>query len=111
MPITLKREDECCGFGGTFAVAESAVSVKMGKDRTLEVASEELAKAINLSFSTKPEIVSSADYIIVTVPTPIDVNKQPDMTPLRKASEMIGKFIKRGATRRLEPDTSRSAFV
>lgn len=78
--------------------AERVSELKMGKDRTLEVASEELAKAINLSFSTKPEIVSSADYIIVTVPTPIDVNKQPDMTPLRKASEMIGKFIKRGAT-------------
>lgn len=69
-----------------------------GVDHTLEVTSEELTSVENLSFSCDPQALAGYDYIIVTVPTPIDQNKQPDLTPLRKASEMIGKVIKAGAT-------------
>lgn len=69
-----------------------------GVDHTLEVSSEELKDVANLTFSCTPEDISDCNYIIVTVPTPIDKNKQPDLTPLRKASEMIGKVISPGAT-------------
>lgn len=68
------------------------------QDHTLEVSSEELQGVTNLSFSSNPEDIAGCNYIIVTVPTPIDKNKQPDLTPLRKASEMIGKVISAGTT-------------
>lgn len=71
--------------------------LKRGEDHTLEVSPEELADVVSLEFSCSPQDLSDCDYIIVTVPTPIDKNRQPDLTPLRKASEMIGKVIKSGA--------------
>ncbi len=64
-----------------------------GTDHTLEVSSQELQEAKELSFSADKHALSECDVIIVTVPTPIDRNKQPDMTPLHKASEMIGEVI------------------
>ncbi|MEP4890987.1 MAG: Vi polysaccharide biosynthesis UDP-N-acetylglucosamine C-6 dehydrogenase TviB [Aliiglaciecola sp.] len=69
-----------------------------GEDHTLEVSPEELQSVTSLTFSSAPEDLSKCDFIIVTVPTPIDKNRQPDLTPLRKASEMIGKVVKAGAT-------------
>lgn len=72
--------------------------LNQGQDHTLEVSSEELQNVTNLSFSSNPQDIAGCNYIIVTVPTPIDKNKQPDLTPLRKASEMIGKVISAGTT-------------
>lgn len=72
--------------------------LKNGVDHTLEVSSEELKSVSSLTFSCEPADIGQCDYIIVTVPTPIDKNKQPDLTPLRKASEMIGKVISKGTT-------------
>ena len=69
-----------------------------GQDHTLEVSPEELKEVVNLTFSCDPADIAGCNYIIVTVPTPIDKNKQPDLTPLRKASEMIGKIISPGTT-------------
>lgn len=69
-----------------------------GLDHTLEVSPEELKSVVNLTFSCDPADIADCNYIIVTVPTPIDKNKQPDLTPLRKASEMIGKVISPGTT-------------
>lgn len=69
-----------------------------GFDSTLEVTSEDLASAEKLSFTSDTEALKECNYIIVTVPTPIDQNKQPDMTPLRKASQMIGGIIQKGTT-------------
>ncbi|GAB2698497.1 Vi polysaccharide biosynthesis UDP-N-acetylglucosamine C-6 dehydrogenase TviB [Aliiglaciecola aliphaticivorans] len=69
-----------------------------GEDHTLEVLPEELQSVTSLTFSSTPEDLSLCDFIIVTVPTPIDKNRQPDLTPLKKASEMIGKVVKSGAT-------------
>jgi UDP-N-acetyl-D-galactosamine dehydrogenase len=66
-----------------------------GNDGTLEVSSAELA-VTNLTFSSNIEALKSANVYIVTVPTPIDGHKQPDLTPLIKASEMIGKVINIG---------------
>ena len=51
-----------------------------------------------LEFSTDPRVIGEARLIIVTVPTPIDDHKNPDLTPLVKASTMIGKHIKAGTT-------------
>jgi len=68
----------------------------IGKDRTLEVTSEELSEAKKLSFTTKLEELKKASIFIVTVPTPVDDFKIPDLTPILKASETVGKVIKKG---------------
>lgn len=68
--------------------------LQSGVDHTLEVSEQELKETPNLTYSANKDDLSQCDYIIVTVPTPIDKNKQPDLTPLRKASEMIGTIIK-----------------
>lgn len=70
--------------------------LKSGIDSTLEVSSEELSKASNLRFSNEQKDLESAAIYIVTVPTPIDKHNQPDLTPLVKASEMLGKVISKG---------------
>lgn len=70
--------------------------LREGIDNTLEVESGELAQATQLTYSTNPEELRAANFFIVTVPTPIDANKQPDLTPLVKASETLGKVIKPG---------------
>jgi len=67
-----------------------------GQDHTLEVSSEELAEAPHLQFSANPADLAKANTYIVTVPTPIDEYKRPDLTPLVKASETIGKVLKKG---------------
>ncbi|NRB41177.1 MAG: Vi polysaccharide biosynthesis UDP-N-acetylglucosamine C-6 dehydrogenase TviB [Pseudomonadales bacterium] len=64
-----------------------------GVDATLEVSKEELAAATELSFSCDVAELAIADIYIVTVPTPIDEYKRPDLTPLLKASEMLGKVV------------------
>lgn len=72
--------------------------LKTGTDHTLEVESEELAQAELLSFTDNLNDLRDANVYIVTVPTPINKNKQPDLTPLIRASEGIGKIIKCGDT-------------
>jgi len=70
--------------------------LKKGNDKTLEVSSEELAEAVKLSYTTKLEDLKRADVFIVTVPTPVDDFKVPDLTPVIKASETVGKVLKKG---------------
>jgi UDP-N-acetyl-D-glucosamine/UDP-N-acetyl-D-galactosamine dehydrogenase len=65
-------------------------------DRTLEVDSDGLMSATRLTYTTEMEDLRAANVYIVTVPTPVDQHKQPDLTPLRKAAEMIGQVIKSG---------------
>lgn len=67
-----------------------------GHDRTLETSDEELAAATFLKYTTKLEDIKDCNYYIVTVPTPIDQHKRPDLTPLIKASESVGKVLKKG---------------
>lgn len=69
--------------------------LKSGKDHTLETESEELKQAKHLSFSGNPEDLRNCNVFIVTVPTPIDQYKRPDLMPLIKASEIIGSVLKR----------------
>ena len=71
--------------------------LRAGNDRTLEVSAAELALAKRLAFSGRPEDLRETDVFIVTVPTPIDRHKRPDLTPLVKASETVGRALKPGA--------------
>lgn len=71
-------------------------ALRDGHDATLEVGSEELQSAQHLKYSSNPEDLRSTKIFIVTVPTPIDVSKRPDLTPLIRASETIGKVLKAG---------------
>jgi len=71
-------------------------ALRAGSDSTLEVDDEELKSATLLSFSNKVDDIADCNVYIVTVPTPIDAHKRPDLTPLIKASETIGKVLKRG---------------
>jgi UDP-N-acetyl-D-glucosamine/UDP-N-acetyl-D-galactosamine dehydrogenase len=70
--------------------------LKEGKDSTLEVEAEELVKVKNLSYTTNPKDIGDCNIYIVTVPTPIDEHKRPDLTPLIKSSEMLGALISNG---------------
>ena len=70
--------------------------LRNGIDRTLEVDKAQLSEAKLLQFSTQLETLATANFYIVTVPTPIDKNKRPDLTPLIKASETVGKALKKG---------------
>jgi UDP-N-acetyl-D-galactosamine dehydrogenase len=67
-----------------------------GEDSTLEVESEDLAKATKLSYSPRLEDIADCDIYVVTVPTPIDKNKRPDLTPLEKSSSTISRVLKKG---------------
>src|SRR5690554_4180215 len=70
--------------------------LQSGQDHTLEVSPEELQQATQLSYSANLDDLKSCNFFIVTVPTPIDDYKQPDLTPLQKASETIGQVLNPG---------------
>lgn len=70
--------------------------LNQGKDRTLEVEPEELVAATGLRYTDQANELAQANVYVVTVPTPIDEYKQPDLTPLVRASETIAKVLKRG---------------
>jgi len=67
-----------------------------GHDFTLEVTNDELKESTHLNYSCSAGDLASCNVYIVTVPTPIDTHKQPDLTPLVKASEMLGKVLNTG---------------
>ncbi|WP_413786384.1 Vi polysaccharide biosynthesis UDP-N-acetylglucosamine C-6 dehydrogenase TviB [Psychrobacter sp. 72-O-c] len=69
--------------------------LKSGTDHTLEVSNEELAEATQLSYSSDIATLKDCNFFIVTVPTPIDDYKQPDLTPLISASKAIGGLLKK----------------
>lgn len=70
--------------------------LKSGRDSSLEVEPDELATATQLKFTADPADLSACNFYIVTVPTPIDRHKQPDLSPLIGASRMLGKLLKKG---------------
>ncbi|MEZ7892930.1 MAG: Vi polysaccharide biosynthesis UDP-N-acetylglucosamine C-6 dehydrogenase TviB [Candidatus Wallbacteria bacterium] len=67
-----------------------------GIDRTLEVVPEKLKSSVLISYTTNLDDLRICNYYIVTVPTPIDRHKNPDLKPLIKASETVGKVLKKG---------------
>ncbi len=68
--------------------------LQSGTDHTLEVSDEELSQATRLTYSSDMQALKDCNFFIVTVPTPIDAYKQPDLTPLIKASTAIGSILK-----------------
>jgi UDP-N-acetyl-D-galactosamine dehydrogenase len=66
-------------------------------DPTGEVSTEQLKAAQHLEVTTDPSLLAQADYIVVAVPTPVDIAHNPDFTPLAGASKTVGKHMKRGA--------------
>ena len=70
--------------------------LKNGIDSTLETTSEELKDAVHLSYTTNLDDVKDCEIFIVTVPTPIDKHKRPDLTPIEKSSEAVGSILKKG---------------
>ena len=70
--------------------------LKAGQDSTLECSAEDLSSATHLTYSHTLEDLKAAHVFIVTVPTPVDQANRPDMTPLVKASETVGKVLKAG---------------
>ena len=76
--------------------APRIAALQAGHDSTLEVDDAELASAHHLRYSADPAELAQCNVYIVTVPTPIDDHKRPDLTPLVKASQTIGKVLKRG---------------
>src|SRR5262245_43845764 len=70
--------------------------LRRGRDVTLETSPAELREAKRLTFTTRIEDLAPCRVYIVTVPTPIDAYKRPDLTPLEKASTSVGKVLKKG---------------
>ena len=67
--------------------------LKSGKDNTLELNTTELSESLHLSYSDQLDALKTCNVYIVTVPTPIDRYKRPDLTPLESASRMLGEVI------------------
>lgn len=75
--------------------AQRVAELNGGQDSTLEVSAAELAQAKFLIYSAKPESLTDCNFFIVTVPTPLDCHKRPDLSPLEKASSTVGQFLSR----------------
>lgn len=71
-------------------------ALRRGIDVTREVSADELAQASHLSFADDLDALRTCTTFIITVPTPIDAHKRPDLTPLMRASETVGKVLKPG---------------
>jgi UDP-N-acetyl-D-galactosamine dehydrogenase len=75
---------------------ERIAELRRGRDRTLEVDEKELRAAKRLRFSSEAKDLRACRVFVVTVPTPIDDDKRPDLAPLERASETVGGVLKRG---------------
>ena len=93
LAVEFAKKREVIGFDINHArIAE----LKSGNDNTLETTTQELKDAIYLSYSTRLDDIKDCGIYIVTVPTPIDKHNNPDLTPLRKASETVGSVLNKG---------------
>lgn len=93
LAVEFGKKREVIGFDIN---AHRVAELQAGKDSTLEVEREELSAAQQLRFTTDTKELERATVFIVTVPTPIDGYNRPDLTPLIKASETVGRALKRG---------------
>ncbi|HVI48412.1 MAG TPA: nucleotide sugar dehydrogenase [Chitinophaga sp.] len=103
LPLAVEFAKQYKTFG--FDINEARISELMaGRDHTLEVDTEELKSVITpdvnaatgLYCTNKLDLIKPANYFIVTVPTPVDRHNRPDLTPLHRASETVGKVLKKG---------------
>ena len=93
LAVEFGKQRPVLGFDvNTARIAE----LQAGKDHTLECSPQELATAAHLRFSSLADDLQACKVFIVTVPTPVDQANRPDMSPLRKASETVGKALKVG---------------
>src|SRR5690606_13014895 len=76
--------------------AARVAELKKGRDSTLEVEPAELKAAKRLTFTTDLKGIRHCQVYIVTVPTPIDNYKRPDLTPIERASELVAQVLKKG---------------
>ena len=80
-----------------FDISEKRVAIlRKGRDPNREVDSQVLS-SVKIEYSSNPSVIRKADFVVVAVPTPIDDHKIPDLTPVVKASETVGRNLKRGA--------------
>ena len=93
LAVEFAKHYDTVGFDVNAARIEA---LRGGRDSTLEVEAHELASATRLQYSSDPEDLRACNVYIVTVPTPIDAAKRPDLTPLVKASQALGQVLKRG---------------
>lgn len=93
LAVEFGRKQHVIGFDIN---AKRVTELLSGQDHTLECSPEELAQAPLLRYSCVTEDLKVAQIFIVTVPTPVDQANRPDMTPLVKASETVGKVLKAG---------------
>lgn len=80
-----------------FDISEQRVKeLSEGRDGTLELTSQQL-REVTITYGTDPSMIAKADIVILAIPTPIDDHNNPDLTPVIKASETVGKNLKKGA--------------
>jgi UDP-N-acetyl-D-galactosamine dehydrogenase len=94
LAVEFGKKSKTIGFDLSVSKVEN---YKKFIDPTGEVSTEELQAAQYLEATTDPSLLSQADYIVVAVPTPVDIAHNPDFTPLAGASKTVGKYMKRGA--------------
>ena len=97
LPLAVEFGKQYATFGFDINAARIA-ELRQGRDSTLEVEPELLAQATRLHFTDQLEDIANCGVYIVTVPTPIDAAKRPDLAPLMKATEAIGQVLKPGDT-------------
>lgn len=95
LAVEFAKQFETIGFDIDL---ERVKQLRGGQDRTLEVPDKELTAAEALTFTATPEDLSQADVFIVTVPTPVDKHKRPDLRALESASRTVGRAMRPGTT-------------
>ena len=93
LAVEFAKKREVIGFDINHARIDE---LKSGNDNTFETTTQELKDAIYLSYSTRLDDIKDCGIYIVTVPTPIDKHNNPDLTPLKKASETVGSMLNKG---------------
>ena len=93
LAVAFAAEHEVVGFD---IKSERVAELRAGEDRTLEVSADELSAASALSLSSDPADLAACNVFIVTVPTPIDAHKRPDLSALMAASRTVGGAIGKG---------------
>jgi UDP-N-acetyl-D-galactosamine dehydrogenase len=93
LAVAFARQYDVLGYDHS---RERITQLQQGEDRTLEVSADELAQARRLTLSHEAAGLAQCNVCIVTVPTPIDEHKRPDMSALESASRIVGQQLKRG---------------
>jgi UDP-N-acetyl-D-galactosamine dehydrogenase len=96
LPVALGFARKFDGVVGFDIHTEKVAELKRGYDRNHEVP-EEVLKSTKLRMSSDPKDLDGCTFFVVAVPTPVDKNNVPDLTPVIKASEFVGKHLKKGA--------------